>query len=102
MGPRIGDYALKPDIAAPGVDILAARAGGTADTGWYATMSGSAPAHSHRVGSGAPTLIVPPGRLPPAPESARAIRARVRRRDGGFAARGTVTRTLAPRPRARS
>ena len=30
MGPRFGDYALKPDIAAPGVDILAANAGGTA------------------------------------------------------------------------
>ena len=25
-GPRLGDYGLKPDIVAPGVDILAARA----------------------------------------------------------------------------
>ncbi len=28
-GPRLGDLALKPDIAAPGVDIVAARAEGT-------------------------------------------------------------------------
>ncbi len=28
-GPRFGDYAVKPDIAAPGVDIVAARAAGT-------------------------------------------------------------------------
>ncbi|MGW2564474.1 S8 family serine peptidase [Streptomyces sp. NPDC001514] len=32
MGPRYGDYALKPDIAAPGVDILAAKSDGTADS----------------------------------------------------------------------
>ena len=30
-GPRFGDYALKPDITAPGVGIVAAKAGGTAD-----------------------------------------------------------------------
>jgi subtilisin family serine protease len=28
-GPRFGDYAMKPDITAPGVDIVAARAAGT-------------------------------------------------------------------------
>lgn len=28
-GPRLGDYAIKPDLVAPGVDIIAARATGT-------------------------------------------------------------------------
>ena len=28
-GPRPGDYAVKPDIAAPGTDIVSARAAGT-------------------------------------------------------------------------
>ncbi|MFF9510041.1 S8 family serine peptidase [Streptomyces sp. NPDC014724] len=32
MGPRYNDYALKPDISAPGVGVLAAKAGGSAAT----------------------------------------------------------------------
>ncbi|MEZ0070002.1 subtilisin family serine protease [Streptacidiphilus sp. MAP12-20] len=53
MGPRFGDYALKPDIAAPGVDILAAKAGGTAATGYYQTMSGTSMATPHVAGAAA-------------------------------------------------
>ena len=53
VGPRYGDYALKPDIAAPGVDILAALAGGNADTGYYTTMSGTSMATPHVAGAAA-------------------------------------------------
>ncbi|MFD7921124.1 S8 family serine peptidase [Streptomyces sp. NPDC059740] len=41
QGPRYGDNALKPDICAPGVDILAARSGLTAGEGDYVEMSGT-------------------------------------------------------------
>ncbi len=52
-GPRYGDYALKPDIAAPGVDILAALAGGNASDGYYTTMSGTSMATPHVAGAAA-------------------------------------------------
>ncbi|WP_426512950.1 S8 family serine peptidase [Dactylosporangium sp. McL0621] len=55
-GPRYGDYGLKPDIAAPGVDILAAKAtrtGGNASDGWYTTMSGTSMATPHVAGAAA-------------------------------------------------
>ena len=52
-GPRFGDYALKPDISAPGVDILAAKAGGTADTGYYVSESGTSMATPHVAGAAA-------------------------------------------------
>ncbi|MFL6074797.1 MAG: S8 family serine peptidase [Mycobacteriales bacterium] len=56
-GPRITDYALKPDIAAPGVNITAARAAGTAlgpvvDT-YYTTISGTSMATPHVAGAAA-------------------------------------------------
>jgi subtilisin family serine protease len=53
MGPRYGDYGMKPDIAAPGVDILAARAGGNAVDGYYQTMSGTSMATPHVAGAAA-------------------------------------------------
>ena len=53
MGPRFGDYGMKPDISAPGVDILAARAGGNATDGWYQTMSGTSMATPHVAGAAA-------------------------------------------------
>ncbi len=53
VGPRYGDYALKPDISAPGVDILADLAGGNADIGYYTTMSGTSMATPHVAGAAA-------------------------------------------------
>lgn len=53
MGPRFGDYALKPDIVAPGVEILAAKAGGDAGSGWYQSMSGTSMATPHVAGAAA-------------------------------------------------
>ncbi|MFD0560158.1 S8 family serine peptidase [Stackebrandtia endophytica] len=54
-GPRIGDFALKPDITAPGVDIVAARAAGT-EMGEpvgdrYVAASGTSMATPHVVGA---------------------------------------------------
>jgi hypothetical protein len=56
-GPRTRYYALKPDIAAPGVRITAARAAGTAmDTpvdDYYTTASGTSMATPHVAGAAA-------------------------------------------------
>ncbi|MFD3494502.1 S8 family serine peptidase [Streptomyces sp. NPDC058690] len=56
-GPRLGDMAIKPEITAPGVDIVAARAAGTtmgtpADAD-YTAASGTSMATPHVAGSAA-------------------------------------------------
>jgi subtilisin family serine protease len=56
-GPRLGDFAIKPDITGPGVDITAARAEGTelgelvGDS--YVTLSGTSMATPHLAGAAA-------------------------------------------------
>ncbi|MCI0686408.1 MAG: S8 family serine peptidase [Sporichthyaceae bacterium] len=56
-GPRAGDFAIKPDITAPGVDIIAARAAGTSlgtpvdDS--YTMLSGPSMATPHVAGAAA-------------------------------------------------
>ncbi|MFD9946342.1 S8 family serine peptidase [Nonomuraea sp. NPDC059023] len=51
-GPRTGDHAIKPDVTAPGVDITAAAARGTAD-GPYVAYSGTSMAAPHVAGAAA-------------------------------------------------
>ncbi|MFD4948687.1 S8 family serine peptidase [Streptomyces sp. NPDC058409] len=50
QGPRLGDNALKPDLSAPGVDILAARSQLVNGSGPYTSMSGTSMATPHVAG----------------------------------------------------
>ena len=56
-GPRLGDYGIKPDITAPGVNIVAARATGTTlgpiVDGNYQQLSGTSMATPHVAGAAA-------------------------------------------------
>ncbi|MHA6765522.1 S8 family serine peptidase [Streptacidiphilus sp. PAMC 29251] len=52
-GPRLTDGGLKPEITAPGVDILAARSQYTDGSGPYVTMSGTSMATPHVAGAAA-------------------------------------------------
>ena len=59
-GPRLGNYAVKPDIVAPGVSITSARANGK-DGNWYATYSGTSMATPMVSGAAALVWQLHPG-----------------------------------------
>ncbi|AWS46113.1 S8 family serine peptidase [Streptosporangium sp. 'caverna'] len=54
QGPRAGDYGLKPELTAPGVDVLAARSQYAPEgEGFYQTLSGTSMATPHVAGAAA-------------------------------------------------
>ncbi|MGW1882395.1 S8 family peptidase [Streptomyces sp. NPDC001970] len=53
IGPRVGDFGLKPDLVAPGVGVVAAQAGGTTAEDGYTGMSGTSMATPHVAGAAA-------------------------------------------------
>lgn len=52
-GPRYGDKAIKPDLSAPGVGIVAARSALSPGTGSYRSMNGTSMATPHVAGAAA-------------------------------------------------
>ena len=53
IGPRVGDFGLKPDLVAPGAGVVAARAGGTTADDGYTGMAGTSMATPHVAGAAA-------------------------------------------------
>ncbi|GIJ78087.1 peptidase [Micromonospora phaseoli] len=53
QGPRLGDRAIKPDLTAPGVGILAARSQYSQGEGWYRLGDGTSMAAPHVAGAAA-------------------------------------------------
>jgi subtilisin family serine protease len=53
MGPRFGDKALKPDLSAPGVGIVAARSQYSSGSGDYKSLDGTSMATPHVAGAAA-------------------------------------------------
>ncbi|MEU4676847.1 S8 family serine peptidase [Micromonospora sp. NPDC023737] len=53
QGPRIGDEAIKPELTAPGVGVLAARSQYTPGEGAYQSMDGTSMAAPHVAGAAA-------------------------------------------------
>ncbi|OLF14386.1 hypothetical protein BLA60_04480 [Actinophytocola xinjiangensis] len=64
-GPRLGDFAIKPDVTAPGVGIVAARAGGTSMgtpvDDLYTSANGTSMATPHVAGAAAIAFQHDPG-----------------------------------------
>ncbi|MCA0149444.1 S8 family serine peptidase [Rossellomorea vietnamensis] len=52
-GPRYGDMGLKPDLSAPGVDIVAARSQYSSGEGLYKSLNGTSMATPHVAGAAA-------------------------------------------------
>ncbi|MFD3457528.1 S8 family serine peptidase [Streptomyces sp. NPDC058691] len=60
-GPRAGDAAIKPEITAPGVEVLAARSQYSPGQGSYTTMSGTSMATPHVAGAAVLVAAAHPG-----------------------------------------